>query len=270
MNNTYQHGMYAQFTVHDSKKREIAVAPVRDRVVHRLVYDFLVPHWDGHFIYDAWSCRKNKGQHKAIARAARYMEQYRRGWVWRADIIKFFDSVDQAVLIAVIKRRITCPVALRLIGDILASYHKHEIGRGMPIGNLTSQIFANIYMNEFDRFMVHTLQPGAYLRYGDDWLCFASTREEVEAIRLRAIDFLADALKLNLSQKLDIVSPVYGGVTYLGIDLWPQGKRITKATHRRIKQKIKPDSFASYEGLIAKMSGQRSLRRFYWDTIDLD
>src|ERR1017187_4365194 len=145
---SYKPGSYAYFTVHDTKRRDIAVAPVRDRVVHRLVYDAIMPIWDKAFIYDAWSCRIGKGQHQAVKRASSFMTSYRSGWLWRADITKFFDSVDQATLFNLVKRRITNPDTLWLIEKILASYYKNEPGRGMPIGNLTSQVFANIYLNE--------------------------------------------------------------------------------------------------------------------------
>lgn len=266
---TYQHGSYAQFIVQDSKRREIAVAPVRDRVIHRLIYDYLVPRWDKAFIFDAWSCRNNKGQHKAIERAAGYMQRYKNGWVWRADITKFFDSVDQEVLLNLVRRRTESEDALWLIQEIVSSYNKNEPKRGMPIGNLTSQIFANIYQNEFDRYMVHVLKPEAYLRYGDDWLCFTTNQTALINIRQRAIAFLADTLKLTISQKLDSVNPVYSGVTYLGIDLWPSGHRITKATQARVSSKIKPDNFASYDALIQQFSSERSIKRFYWETLDI-
>jgi RNA-directed DNA polymerase len=155
----YQHSKYAYYTVQDSKKREIAVAAVQDRVIHRLLYDYLLPIWDKHFIFDAWSCRPDKGLHAAIERTQKYMSANPRAWVWRGDIIKFFDSVDQAVLLHAIKRRVTCPDALWLIEHILSSYNKNQKDVGMPIGNLTSQIFANIYLNEFDRYMSYKVTP---------------------------------------------------------------------------------------------------------------
>src|SRR5579884_2380712 len=193
-NKSYKHGAYAHFIVQDSKKREVAVAPVRDRVVHRLIYDFLVPQWDNSFIFDAWSCRPDKGQHRAVERAGSYMQKYANGWVWRSDVTKFFDSVDQAILLRLIAHRTRCSNALWLIDEVLSSYYKSKLGRGMPIGNLTSQIFANVYQNEFDRFMVHKLKPSAYLRYGDDWLCFTPNRDSLESIRQQAIRFLNNAL----------------------------------------------------------------------------
>ena len=202
LSGAYKHGKYTYFTVQDSKRRDIAVATVRDRVVHRLIYDHLIPVWDKTFIFDAWSCRNDKGQHKAIERAAVFMQDRNNSWVWRADITKFFDSVDQKTLFDSIKRRATCPEAMWLIDEVITSYHKNEPGRGMPIGNLTSQIFANIYLNEFDRFMVHTLKPKAYLRYGDDWLCFTESKTDALFIRNAAEQFLFESLNLQLTYHL--------------------------------------------------------------------
>jgi hypothetical protein len=269
MNKSYKHGAYAQFIVQDSKRREIAVAPVRDRVVHRLIYDFLVQAWDKTFIFDAWSCRPGKGQHRAIERATSYMQDYANGWVWRSDITKFFDSVDQETLLSLVSRRTTCQDALWLIQEVLSSYQKKEAGLGIPIGNLTSQIFANIYQNEFDRFMVHALKPAAYLRYGDDWLCFSSNQYDLEAIRHRAIDFLGEELKLTISHRLDMLRPVRDGVTYLGIDIWPNGHRITKSTQTRVRLKIDSSNFSSYEALVRQFSNEHSLKKFYWETLDI-
>ncbi len=118
----YEHGPYRHFVVRDNKRREIAVASVRDRVIHRLLYDYSVPIWDKTFIYDAWSCRKNKGLHEAIDRAQLFMKTYRRGWVWRTDIVKFFDSVNQSTMKRLLRRRVHDPRALWLLDEVIGSY----------------------------------------------------------------------------------------------------------------------------------------------------
>jgi len=121
-NGTYRHGGYRKFTVCDNKLREIACAGVRDRVVHRLLYDCLVPIFDKAFIYDAWSCRKDKGLMGAIERAQTFLKKNPLAYVWRADIRKFFDSADQEVLMRFIERRITDPKAVRLIQEVISSF----------------------------------------------------------------------------------------------------------------------------------------------------
>jgi len=121
-NGTYCHGGYRKFIICDNKKREISCAGIRDRVVHRLLYDYLVPIFDKTFIYDAWSCRKGKGLIGAIERAQEFLRKNPRSYVWRADVRKFFESVDQKVLIKLIQRKVSDQKALCLIKEIIFSY----------------------------------------------------------------------------------------------------------------------------------------------------
>lgn len=132
----YKHGSYCQFTVFDSKKREIVVAPIRDRIVHRMVYEYLVPIFDKTFIYDVWSCRKGKGLQEAIERAQFFAKKYNQGFVWRTDIKKFFNSVDQNVLLKCIERRITGPPALKIIQEIVSSYGTWENHKVKNLGKI--------------------------------------------------------------------------------------------------------------------------------------
>ena len=119
---SYRHGAYQRFVVHDNKRREIAVAGVGDRIVHRLLYNYLVPLFDKTFIYDAWSCRQGKGHHAAINRARTFMRRYRDGWYWRTDITKFFNSVNQSVMKELLRRRVQDKDTLWLIDEVINSY----------------------------------------------------------------------------------------------------------------------------------------------------
>lgn len=123
---TYQHNGYNSFIVHDPKRREIAVANVRDRVVHRLLYDYLVPIWDKSFCYDAWSCRKGKGLHGAIQRAQTHMRHYSNGWLWRSDITKFFDNVDHDKLKYILRTKTRGKRALNLLDNVIHSYDNSQ------------------------------------------------------------------------------------------------------------------------------------------------
>lgn len=266
---TYKHGVYAHMIVNDNKRRDIAVASVRDRVVHRLLYDYLVPIWDKTFIYDAWSCRQNKGLHRAIDRAQLFMQRYPDAWVWRADITKLFDSVDKAKMKQLIRRRVKDETALCLLDEILDSYYSFDEAKGIPIGNLTSQILANIYLNEFDRFMKHKLKPYAYLRYGDDWLCFAASNAELVSIQAGAEDFLYRDLGLNLHKDINIIAPVRKGVSYLGIDLWPNGRRIDKDARHKMNKNLNARNVASYKSLISKHQSVKHVTRFEWRVADI-
>lgn len=122
-NHNYQHGPYESFIVHDPKKREIAVASVRDRVIHRLLYNYLVKQYDRSFCYDTWSCRSGKGLIGAISRTKGHMHKYLDGWLWRSDIKKFFDTVDHLALKKLLRRRIADPQAIWLLNEVINSYN---------------------------------------------------------------------------------------------------------------------------------------------------
>lgn len=266
---TYRYGVYAHMIVNDNKRRDIAVATVRDRVAHRLLYDYLVPIWDKTLIYDAWSCCKNKGLHAAIDRAQLFMRKYPDSWLWRADITKLFDSVEKVKMKQLLRRRIKDPTAIWLLDEVLDSYHSFEQDRGILIGNLTSQIFANIYLNEFDRFVSHELRPSAYLRYGDDWLCFTDNKAELADMISSGKEFLDKELGLSLNNKINLVLPVRKGVSYLGVDLWSNGRRIDNDAVIKMKNNLSLGNVSSYKSFIDKHESPKKIARFEWVVSDL-
>ncbi len=268
-NGTYKHGTYAHMIVNDNKRRDIAVASVRDRIVHRLLYDYLVTIWDKTFIYDAWSCRQNKGLHAAIDRVQLFMRKYPDSWLWRADITKLFDSVDKHTLKQLLRQRISDSKALWLLDETLDSYCSVEEGTGIPIGNLTSQILANIYLNEFDRFVKHNLKPYAYLRYGDDWLCFGNSKQELEDMRTKAKAFLSTELGLSLHKNINVITPARKGVSYLGVDLWRNGRRIDSEAMTKMKNNLSLKNVASYKSLTSKHGAAKKINRFEWFVSEL-
>lgn len=246
-NGKYKHGAYRTFIVCDNKRREISVSPIRDRIVHRLLYDYLVPIWDKTFIYDAWSCRKGKGLIKAIERTQ-----------------KFFDNVDQRVLFRLLQRRIRDKKALILIWEVLRSYSTHSKGIGMPIGNLTSQIFSNIYLNELDRFVKHELKPKAYLRYGDDFLLFGMDENKLRNMREEAIKFISNFLKLPIHSKNNLIFKTKHGLKFLGTELWSSGRRLSKRNKNRISNRLNLRNTASYYGVISKHGDKKMQNWLDW------
>ncbi|MFT7184468.1 MAG: RNA-directed DNA polymerase [Oceanicoccus sp.] len=269
VNSTYKHGPYRHFIVCDNKRREISVSLVRDRVVHRLLYDYLVPIWDKTFIYDAWSCRRGKGLLAAIERTQKFLKAYPQAYVWRADVQKFFDSVDQRVLFELLKRRVKDRTAMLLIREVLKSHQSSREGVGMPIGNLTSQIFSNIYLNELDRFVKHTLQPKAYLRYGDDFLLFEMDLEKLEDMKEAVTTFLANELKLTLHTKNNVLVKACHGLKFLGVELWSSGRRLSKRNKVRIANRLNLKNVPSYHGVLAKHGSPKLKKWLDWKVHEL-
>lgn len=262
-NNHYQHGSYRHILVQDSKPRRIVVAEVRDRVVHRMLYDHFVPLMDSHFDHDVWSCRKGKGLEEAINRTRSLLVKYPHGWVWRGDVAKFFDSVNHEVLREIVRRYVKDEAALDLLQRVTTSYFT-EAGRGIPIGNLTSQILSNAYLNEFDRFVRHTLKPLGYVRYGDDFiLIFPDEQQTLKAQELGSA-FLAESLKLTMHATNNIVVPVRRGLHFLGLNLFPQGRSIQDKTWKRVKRRLADNNRSSYFGLVQNMGNKKQKKEFKW------
>ena len=170
----YRHGPYEQFRIDDPKPRLISKASVRDRVVHRAIHRVLYPAVDSYFIYASYASRIGKGTHRAFWRARTLLRAMSRNhtrtcFVLQCDIRKFFDTVDHAVLVSLVENTIKDKRAVDLLWGIIRSFHTLP-GKGMPLGNLTSQLFANMYMDPLDKFITHGLGISSYVRYADDFL----------------------------------------------------------------------------------------------------
>lgn len=262
----YHHGSYQQFTVNDRKRREISVASIRDRVVHRLLYDYLVQVFDRSFDYDAWSCRKGKGLAACIARLRSFALRFPRSHVWRADIRKYFDSMHYTALWRELARKQLDPAARALLSQVVGSFDSD--GVGVPIGNITSQIFANIYLNAWDRHVRHVLKPLAYLRYGDDFVLFARTAADTARFRATGITWLRKELRLEVQARNDTLSPAKNGVRMLGVIAYPGGIRLDDRARMRATELVNRANAASYESLVRQNENARRLRRHIWQTYE--
>jgi retron-type reverse transcriptase len=171
----YQHGPYSQFHVFDPKERHISKASVRDRLVHQLIYSALTKIWDKKFIFHSFSCRQRKGTHLGITHLQRMMRKVSSNgkkscFALKMDIRRFFDAMDHRILKQLIRKHISEQKILNLIEFIIDSFQVGLSSKGLPLGNVTSQLFANIYLHELDHFVKHVLRFHYYLRYCDDFI----------------------------------------------------------------------------------------------------
>ena len=266
---SYKHGTYRQISLTEKKRRDLAVASVRDRVVHRLLYDHLLPIFDSGFDPDVWSCRTGKGLHKCLDRSQKLLRKHKASYVWRADITKFFDTVDQQVLLKCLNRRIDHDkTAIWLCREVIDSYSVKP-ARGIPIGNLTSQLFANIYLHELDRYVRHTLKPQAYLRYGDDFLLFYPNSRQAHQAREKAGEFLKNDLDLKLNPKNDVVIPARSSLKFLGHTITGETLAVDEYTTRRVLKRIDHHNASSYRALYLLKEVRNGLDWILLDGLDM-
>lgn len=261
----YRHGAYKRMVVNDSKRRTIAVASVRDRVVHRLLYDYFVPLMDPRFDYDVWSCRMGKGLQGAIDRSQSLLQNYPDAWIWRSDVTKFFDSVDHSELRQAVRHFVSDDIALELLDRVIESYQTSP-NRGIAIGNLTSQILSNVYLNEFDRFVRHTIKPLGYVRYGDDFIVLMPSYAQAEQAHMLGKQFLALQLDLSINPKNNHIIRSRDGLLFLGVVLFASGTRLQTRTWRRLESRQSPKNISSYWGLVETLGSKKQKRDFPWLT----
>jgi RNA-directed DNA polymerase len=219
---TYQHGPYHAFKINDPKPREIHKASVRDRLLHHAIYRVLYPYFDTQFIFDSFSCRRDKGTHRAMNRFREYSRRVscnhtRTVWVLKCDIRKFFANIDHQILNDILRQEIQDEDSLWLLNEVIASFHtKGKSGVGLPLGNLTSQLLVNIYMNEFDQFLKRDLQVQYCVRYADDFLVLHQSRRYLESLLPKISVFLKTRLRLSLHPDKVFIKTLSSGVDFLG------------------------------------------------------
>ncbi|OGH21343.1 MAG: hypothetical protein A2958_00900 [Candidatus Levybacteria bacterium RIFCSPLOWO2_01_FULL_38_13] len=260
----YRHGKYTAFNIYDPKFRHIHKAQVRDRIVHHAIVSILEPIFDQIFIYDSYSCRLNKGTHRAVKRLSKLIRKVSKNYkqdcfVLKLDIKKFFESVDHAILLSIIKRKIKDGNLTWLLENILKSFSKE---RGIPIGNLTSQLFANIYLNELDQFVKQKLKVKYYIRYADDFIILDPDLKKLSKYISIITMFLRDNLNLDLHSKKIIIRKYNQGIDFLGYIVLPHHILPCTKTRNRIFKKIenKIEDFRS--GKILQYSLNQSIAAY--------
>lgn len=263
---TYKHGSYHAFKIADPKPRDIHKALVRDRLVHHAIYRKLYPFFDRTWIADSYSCRDNKGTHRAMNRfrafAFKVSKNHTRNcWVLKCDIRKFFASIDHDILMEVLRLYITDVCTLSLLQGIIDSFQSTGTGKGLPLGNLTSQLLVNIYMNEFDQFAKHSLKGKCYIRYADDFVFISESRGELQVLLPRIQDFLITRLALNLHPKKVSIETFVSGVDFLGWVHFKDHRTMRTSSKRRMIRNLAESRteprIQSYKGLLSHGNAQK-------------
>ncbi|MEG2001310.1 MAG: reverse transcriptase/maturase family protein [Evtepia sp.] len=299
---TYHVGRYRPFYVYEPKKRLVMALPFRDRVVQWAIYRKLFPLLETQFIFDSYACRKGKGVHAAANRLQYWLCQTERKqekyYYLKLDISKYFYRVDHAILMNIIGQKIQDEDLKQILSEIIncedmkfglpSGASPGEVTDdawlddvGMPIGNLTSQLFANLYLNELDQFIKHTLHIHYYIRYMDDMIILGPDKAHLGKIKEEIESFLNHTLKLQLNDKTTI-RPCSMGIDFVGFHIRSTHRKLKKQTARKIEARIRflfqgvkngeiekstlEQSVASYDGILKHFSSYgfcQKLNRIY-------
>lgn len=236
----YKHGKYITFYITEPKLRKIEKTKYIDRIVHRwYVNSFIEPYFVPQFINTSYACLKGKGMHKACLDVQKAMKHCKNIWgeyyILKMDIKKYFENIHKDILYEILQRKIKDKKILWLTKEIIYSNNGKT---GLPIGNYTSQMYANIYLNELDQYVKHNLKCKYYFRYMDDGIILLKTKEKAKEILEAIQKFLKEKLKLELNQKTQIFKNKQG-VNFCGYKINEYRLKIRDKGKRRLKKKIK-------------------------------
>ena len=234
----YKPGRYRYFTVRDPKERIISEAPFRDRVVHHALINVIEPVFENIFIENSFACRKGKGSHRAVLLVREYLKRHR--FYLKLDIEKYFENINHKKLVEIIAEEIADEEVIGLIKRILKTSEQSAgvIGRGIPIGNLTSQFFANVYLNKLDHYVLKELFLPDYLRYMDDFVVFGDDKEKLKEVRDKLREYVSKELFLKAKERAVMIQRRENGIGFLGYRVFPRLIRIKNKNVRRMKRKI--------------------------------
>ncbi len=269
----YTFGPYKTFTVREKKFRDVVDAPMKDRIVHWMLYRFLLPIWQPKFIHDTYGNLPGRGTHAAVRRLAQFSRSEAATWVLQLDISKYFYSINHALLKERVLHYIGDHELRVLLVNLIDSFrtgdnydhlfdestlYRRTAAKGMPIGNLSSQLFANIFLNDFDHWIKETLRVRRYIRYVDDMVILGETREELQTLCTQITARLAsDGLTIH-PHKIRL-APASAGIPFLGYVVWPQhisaGRYIRSRYHQRLRQhesggRDRTDALRSYRAML--------------------
>lgn len=268
----YRPGAYNAFYILEPKKRLVSAAPFKDRVIHHALCNIIEPIFERCFIYDTYANRKGKGTHQAILRYHEYARQY--PYVLKCDIRKFFPSIDHELLKAELRRKIACKKTLWLIDAIIDAsnpqeehiayfagddlFTPYQRRRGLPIGNLTSQFWGNVFMSRFDHFVKEQLKAPGYIRYVDDFVLFAESKAQLKEWKV-AIDGYLDKFRLMLHPRKTQIYTTQSGVPFLGFRVFPYHRTVKKESVRRYTRNLRRKLRLRSQGLLSAQELENGL-----------
>ncbi len=263
----YQPGPYHSFYINDPKRRLVSAAPFRDRVVHHALCRIIEPLFEKTFIATSYANRVGKGNHSALKQSQNYSRQYT--FVLQCDIKQFLPSIDHEILIQILAKKLADAPIMALIKKILMGgqgifnevddivfYPGDDLlsatrPRGLPIGNLTSQLWANVYLNELDQFVKRTLRCRAYLRYMDDFLLFSNDKKQLWQWK-GMIEENLNHLRLSMHKRSSTVYPVNTGIPFLGFRVYPTHIRLKRRNGVAFSNRLKKNYQAYQSGQLTR------------------
>ncbi len=257
-NDTYGPGDYNYFEITEPKRRVVAAAPFRDRVVHHAICRVIEPLWERRFIRDNYACRPGKGTHAALRRASKLAQRFE--WALCCDVRRYFPSISHGVLLAALGRVIADERLMKLLRRILASHQQEESGPladaearhvtdvGLPIGNLTSQFFANVMLDPLDHYVTEQLRAGGYVRYMDDFLVFGDSRGDLRAMGKR-IKKKLETLQLEIHPDKYRLVRTRHGVDFVGFSVFSDGRvRLREKSVKNFRRRYQSLLWKTHQG----------------------
>ena len=267
---TYLHRPYQKFYVFDPKERHISKAVVRDRLVHHMVYNVLSAIYEPQFIFHSFSCRLGKGTHVGIEHLNQMLKKSslnntRPTYALKMDVRRFFDTVHHSTLKSLIAKKIRDPKVLHLIDLIIDSFKvssTSEGNYGIPLGNVTSQMFSNIYLHEFDQFVKHHLREHFYLRYCDDYVLISESSTHLKSLIPPITHFLKEKLHLEIHPKKVSLRKWRSGIDFLGYISFPHHQLMRTSSKKRMERRLKNGYQALVEEKIDEASFDQKLQSY--------
>ncbi|MBC8277086.1 MAG: group II intron reverse transcriptase domain-containing protein [FCB group bacterium] len=268
----YFPGDYRTFYIREPKRRLISAAPFRDRVVHHAVIGVIEPYFDKKLIEDTYACRKGKGTHKALDRCQYFLRRF--DWALKCDVRKYFPSIDHLILLEQLRKYIEDEKTLGLLEKIVVHSNEQEFviawfpgddlltplerRRGIPIGNLTSQFFANFYLNGFDHFIKQDLGCEGYVRYMDDFIIFGDSKRKLFGILEEIREYMM-GIRLILHPRKQEIFPAKNGLPFLGFYIFRDRRRLLRDGIQRFNKRLKHQMYAISAGKMSLTEFKQSL-----------